>query len=76
MSCDQDTLGGAPAYVGIYWVYIYAYIRVIWGIGMYRENGKENGSYYSGFRVTTIRDNKEYLRVLLYSYDTTITGKP
>ena len=28
-------------------------IRIIWGnIGLYRDDGKENGNYYLGFRFT------------------------
>ena len=56
-------------------------------MGLYRDiigNGKENGSYYLGFRVeirrtphpviVAVRDTSNCIRVLLYSYYTTITG--
>ena len=38
-------LGGEVEGSGLYW----GYIRVI--LGLYGDNGKENGSYYLGFRV-------------------------
>ena len=52
----MDELGG-PSIV------IYRYTA------MYRDNGKEHGSYYLGFRVkgseiVTRRDNMNYIRVL------------
>ena len=54
-------------------------------MGLYRDimgNGKENGSYYLGFRVEVrrtphpviVRETSNCIRVLLYSYYTTITG--
>ena len=42
MEKKMETLG---PFKGIY----RGYIGVIWGF--YRDNGKENGSYYLGFRV-------------------------
>ena len=63
------------------------YIGIIGSWGLYRGNGKRNGNYCLGFRVqglevrwtpypviVTIGDNRDYIRVLLYSYYTTITG--
>ena len=55
---------------------IMGYIGVI--LGLYWDNGKENGNYYNrlvlglSFRwtphpvIVTIRDNRDYIRVLLY----------
>ena len=41
-------------------------------LGLCRDNGTENGSYYLGF--FSIRDNMENIRVLLCSYDAPIAG--
>ena len=45
------------------------------------DNGKENGSYHRLYVrwaphpvIVAIRDNKDSIRVLLYSYYTTVTG--
>ena len=53
-------------------------------MGIYRENGKENGGYYLGFRVpvgglphpvmVTKSHNSAATRALLLSYNATITG--
>ena len=38
------------------YIYIYIYIYVYTYIyGVYRDNGKENGSYYLGFRALGLR---------------------
>ena len=31
-------------------IHMYIYIRVYVGLGLYRDNGKENGNYYLGVR--------------------------